>query len=117
MDEQTSAGHLIAVWQDLQTPAIIRVNTRTLASQDIICSLRELGYFVARVDANRDIRTKTDLLRALADECNFPGYFGFNWDALNDCLADFSRQPAIGYVLIYEEPQRLNALYEKGFAR
>ncbi len=29
------------------------------------------------------------LLQALYDGLQLPGYFGFNWDALSDCLQDF----------------------------
>lgn len=32
---------------------------------------------------------KAALLAAFADYCQFPDYFGHNWDALNDCLADW----------------------------
>lgn len=33
---------------------------------------------------------KPALLRALAEQLHFPGDFGQNWDALNDCLQDLS---------------------------
>jgi RNAse (barnase) inhibitor barstar len=36
------------------------------------------------------ITHKEDLLRYIAAELNFPDYFGFNWDALDECLADLS---------------------------
>lgn len=36
------------------------------------------------------IQTKMDLLAHYENEGNFPGYFGRNWDALQDCLLDFS---------------------------
>ncbi len=36
------------------------------------------------------IDSKSDLLEQLKTKLNFPDYFGYNWDALNDCLADFS---------------------------
>ncbi len=31
---------------------------------------------------------KTALLEFLKEALHFPDYFGFNWDALSDCLAD-----------------------------
>jgi RNAse (barnase) inhibitor barstar len=45
------------------------------------------------------IRTKEDLLRVLAERLRFPDYFGANWDALWDCLNDFSWLPAGPVVL------------------
>lgn len=44
--------------------------------------------FVLRVPSG--IRAKADLLAALADAGRFPGWFGGNWDALEDCLRDLS---------------------------
>ncbi|WP_407524606.1 barstar family protein [Lacibacter sp. MH-610] len=47
---------------------------------------------------NQDIKSKGDLLKAFFSICEFPDYFGFNWDALNDCLQDYSFAPANGYI-------------------
>jgi hypothetical protein len=33
---------------------------------------------------------KQDLFRHIAAKLKFPDYFGFNWDALDECLADLS---------------------------
>lgn len=43
--------------------------------------------FVARVPAG--LRSAEDLLQALYDSLRFPGWFGFNWNALLDSLCDF----------------------------
>ena len=42
------------------------------------------------VRLNGRLRRKRDLLRALANEFKFPQYFGYNWDALEECLNDLS---------------------------
>ena len=36
---------------------------------------------------------KQSLLRTLATSLEFPDYFGMNWDALVDCLQDFTWSP------------------------
>ena len=36
----------------------------------------------------RGIRSKRKLLAVLADKLEFPRYFGWNWDALYDCLTN-----------------------------
>ncbi len=51
-------------------------------------SVCEQDDFVLRVPAG--IRSKAELLAALASAGNFPDYFGENWDALQDCLRDLS---------------------------
>ena len=45
---------------------------------------------------------KTQLLERCADVLRFPSWFGQNWDAFLDCLADLSWRPARGYVLLLE---------------
>jgi RNAse (barnase) inhibitor barstar len=49
------------------------------------------------------LRHKQDLLRALASGLKFPDYFGWNWDALDECLCDLSwlNAPA-GVVLLHK---------------
>lgn len=60
------------------------------------------GYFVALVD-RAPVFNKTILLHALYQSCEMPAYFGFNWDALHDMLADFSWKSAKGYVLVFKD--------------
>jgi RNAse (barnase) inhibitor barstar len=47
--------------------------------------------FVADVPAS--IRSKQKLLRTLAAQLRLPDYFGYNWDALEECLQDLSWLP------------------------
>jgi len=46
---------------------------------------------------------KGEVLARLAEQLQFPAWFGQNWDALTDCLTDFSWRDAGGYVLILEQ--------------
>jgi len=52
--------------------------------------------------AGTDVRDKAAFLRAVAVACDFPDWFGNNWDARADCLSDLSWAPAPGYVLLYD---------------
>ena len=55
----------------------------------------------AAVCANvpESITSKQALLATLATQLNFPDYFGGNWDALEECMADLSWLP-IGPVIV-----------------
>lgn len=61
--------------------------------------------FYVRVDPN--IVTSDELLRSLYYLLWFPGYFGFNWNALSDCLRDLSWIPCRRVVLVHESMPRL----------
>lgn len=43
--------------------------------------------FIANMSDN--IKSKNELLDDMKQKLLFPDYFGYNWDALYDCLCDF----------------------------
>ena len=51
------------------------------------------GDSVCIADLPASIRSKQKLLRTLADELRLPDFFGYNWDALEECLRDLSWRP------------------------
>jgi hypothetical protein len=66
---------------------------------ELLAATTTLGYPLAAVDIG-DCADKDALLRTLADALGFPDWFGHNWDALADALADLGWLPeAPGYVL------------------
>ncbi|RAO08142.1 hypothetical protein ONO23_05091 [Micromonospora noduli] len=63
-------------------------------------------FVVARLDGTR----MTDADHAFyefSDALFFPGYFGWNWDALSDCLRDLHWLPADGYLIVVENAPRM----------
>ncbi|MDB5339520.1 MAG: hypothetical protein JWN70_5139 [Planctomycetaceae bacterium] len=68
----------------------------------------EPGIYVARIPQGID--RKSMLLRSLARELKFPDYFGCNFDALEDCLRDFSWLPDCRKIVIIHTglPMRRN---------
>lgn len=56
---------------------------------------------VARIDL-RGVEDKEALLEKLALDLGFPAWFGGNWDALEDCLADLSWRVGDGHVLVLQ---------------
>lgn len=56
--------------------------------------------FALKVIKGAKCQTTDGLLRECARALNFPDYFGQNWDALEECLADLEWLPAKGYILL-----------------
>ncbi len=52
-------------------------------------------------------QTTAGLLNEFARALDFPDYFGHNWDALEDCLADLEWLPAKGYILLITDAAQL----------
>lgn len=67
----------------------------------LIDAAEQNNFAVFRVDLT-GVRDKAGLLQSVGDALAFPDWYGHNWDALLDCLADLSWQPADGYVVILE---------------
>ncbi|MDA3800291.1 MAG: barstar family protein [Kiritimatiellae bacterium] len=51
-------------------------------------SIPEDNLYLVNVPSG--IQTKNEVLAVFAKQLNFPDYFGWNWDALYDCLCDLS---------------------------
>jgi RNAse (barnase) inhibitor barstar len=49
--------------------------------------------------------TPASLFHEFARVLAFPDYFGHNWDAVEECLADFEWCPAKGYILLITDAQ------------
>ena len=62
----------------------------------------ELGFDATAIDFG-GCSDKADALGRFARALRFPEWFGHNWDALADCLADLSWMPAGGYLLLLED--------------
>jgi hypothetical protein len=48
------------------------------------------------------MRTIDALFNEFSSQLDFPSYFGRNWDALDECLADLNWLPGSAYVLLIE---------------
>lgn len=62
--------------------------------------------FYARLSS--EIYTQSQLLEALYYVLWFPGYFGFNWNALFDCLKDFHWVKERVVVLVHDGLPKLS---------
>lgn len=62
---------------------------------------QRLDFAYARIDL-AGCTDKEQALARIAHALDFPEWFGGNWDALSDCLADLSWWPAPGYVFVFD---------------
>lgn len=83
-------------------PGIYRFVGRA-SSADMLARAARAGWQGWRLNGH-SIDSKASFLAACARAMRFPGYFGRNWDAFEECITDLSWQPAAGYLLIFESP-------------
>lgn len=62
------------------------------------------GYALRQVHGKK-CGTPAGVFNEFARAMEFPDYFGHNWDALEECLADLEWLPAKGYVVLITEAQ------------
>ena len=75
------SGPGVHVWKSERPAAAIRAEAA------------EIGWRCVVVDCAH-VRTKAQFLEECERSYRFPAYFGHNWDALADCLADLQWLPA-----------------------
>jgi len=63
----------------------------------------------ARVLRGKKMRSTARLFDEFGAALQFPDYFGENWAALDECLADLSWVPAEGYALLVVQPEAVLA--------
>lgn len=63
-------------------------------------SFADRDALVVRIPAG--VRTKRALLKQFARQLKLPGYFGWNWDALEDCLRDLTWLADSRIVVLHE---------------
>ncbi len=102
--------------------------TETLANADIagVFEIPEEGsdaivaaaianqHVVYRVDL-RQARSREQMLNLIGEGLELPTWFGSNYDALMDCLCDFSWVPAPGYTIIMENCHNIYSLAPSEF--
>lgn len=88
----------------LEQISVIRGNRNAAISQFL--GSPGLSFF-AVVDA-ASFETEYEILEALNSAFRLPAYFGWNWDALYDCLSDLDWVMADRYLLFIENSDRLD---------
>lgn len=88
----------------------VRVIEMTPAAAAALQALGEsLGLDVVRIDL-AGCTDKAGFLARTAEALAFPAWFGGNWDAFFDCVADLSWRSGAGHVLIFEHVDDMRRL-------
>lgn len=74
--------------------------------KDIAAAAKRAKYAYFHIEG-RNIARKEQLLNHVATALRFPDYFGGNWDALEECLADMEWVDAPGYLILYDHVDAL----------
>lgn len=67
--------------------------------------VRPPAGFALRLIHGKKCATPSGIFNEFARALEFPDYFGHNWDALEECLADLEWLPAKGYVVLITDAQ------------
>jgi RNAse (barnase) inhibitor barstar len=94
-DEGFTVSHLVKP----APPWILRLASEAIHPLETEWTLAEYGI-TARALNGAKMRTKGALFDEFASRLEFPSYFGHNWDALNECLADLSWLPGSAYTVV-----------------
>jgi RNAse (barnase) inhibitor barstar len=73
----------------------------SVAPKSIQAAARSAGFAYFHIEG-KSIAKKEQLLNHVATALHFPGHFGHNWDALEECLVDMEWADADGYVIYYD---------------
>jgi RNAse (barnase) inhibitor barstar len=87
-------------------PWVLVADFRSQAFEESLGELRAAGGEVISLDGAR-ARNSDALFDHVAEAAKFPEYFGRNWPAFDECLADLEWLPATCYAVILENPERL----------
>lgn len=91
----------------LNSKASLHVVPTVVSTRALLDAFESAGAFAALVD-RAPVFDKVTLLHALYQACRMPAYFGFNWDALESMLRDFSWLDGAAYVLVFDDFALLN---------
>ncbi len=97
---RAEADKLLKLCADPRTPMQVAARPDLFDSPELAAAFARAGWFAPRVD-RAPVFNKVTLLHAIYQSCEFPAWFGFNWDALRDSLSDLSWCPANGYALLF----------------
>jgi RNAse (barnase) inhibitor barstar len=105
---------LKALFQSIKPPWTVLLVLKAGQRAESVIKIPE--GFLFKLIRGRKCRTTAGLFAEFAEVLEFPDYFGHNWDALEECLADLEWLPAKGYVLVFMDSELILPDDEEEFA-
>jgi RNAse (barnase) inhibitor barstar len=82
--------------------------------KSVLAAAKANGFAAFKVNLAK-VEDKDQMLAAIAKALKFPKWFGHNFDALADCLADMAWKPADGYLVLLEHCDGIHGRAEADF--
>lgn len=108
----SETSHLAATLQQCARAGVHQLPAE--GSEAVERAATGLGFALVRVDL-AGCEDKAEFLRRMAAALRFPDWFGHNWDAFADCMADLGWLPADGYVIVLDHADRFGVAAEADF--
>lgn len=89
-------NHLALRLKDVKESGVYMANCEL---DEVRAAAREAGLVLFDIDFT-GVHSKSEFMAAIAQSIEAPEWFGKNWDALADALADLSWKSAPGYVML-----------------
>lgn len=106
-----------SLWKHLQSTRAPWTSLLVLKARDSVDSLvKPPPGFVLKSIKGTKCKTPAALFAEFAKVMELPEYFGHNWDALEECLADLEWMPAKGYVLLLTDAEQILPEDEEEYA-
>lgn len=107
-----SENHLQSVLADTAKAGVYHLPQ--MDKEAVIAAAKANGFAAFRIDLSH-VQDKAQMLDAIARAMKFPKWFGHNFDALADCLADMAWKPAEGYLVLLEHCDGIHGRAEADF--
>lgn len=93
---------------DLHAPHIHIIECDYKKISTILINDKDDNVFSGIIDGNK-LYNKQDVFQEFKDVFKIPSYFGYNWDALDECLNDLDWITADKYILIIKDFNNVKA--------
>lgn len=106
-------AHLQAILADAEKAGVYHLPH--MDKKVVVAAAKAAGLAAFRVNLAK-AGDKEHLLKSIAKGMKFPDWFGHNFDALADCVADMGWKPADGYLVLLEHCDGIHGKSEEDFS-